>query len=355
MGRLDTFLELVVKQSGSDLHMVCGEPPRIRIHGELTRVRFRELTADDMKRVLTECMDERALAELAEKKSVDLAYETPELGRFRVNVYHHINGLAATFRTIPSVVKTIAELNLPEVIAERSSQPRGLTLVTGPTGSGKSTTLAAIIDHINSTRRHHIITIEDPIEFVHPFKKSVVTQRQVGLHAPSFSEALRAALREDPNVVLVGEMRDIETIGLALTAAETGIQVLGTLHTSGAVRTVDRIVNVFPGRRQEQIRTMLADGLRMIVSQQLVRTTEGNGRVAALEILVNTPAAETIIRAGKTHQLISMIQTGAREGMRAMDAELMRLVGEGRINGEDAYLHALDKAKFSRFAASEAA
>lgn len=349
MGRLDTFLELSVRQGGSDVHLVTNEPPRIRIHGEVTSVRFRNLTADDMKSILEECMDDRLRAQLEQTRSVDLAYETPELGRFRVNVYYHLNGLAATFRTVPTVMKSLSDLDLPDVIAEHAALPRGLTLVTGPTGSGKSTTLAAIIDHINSTRRSHIITIEDPIEFVHGFKKSVITQRQVGIHSPSFAEALRNALREDPNVVLVGELRDAETIGLALTAAETGVQVLGTLHTSGAIRTISRIVNVFPARRQDQVRAMLADGLRMVISQKLVRTADERGRLAVLEILINTPAAESNIRTGKTQQLLSVIQTGARDGMRSMDAELLRLLGEGRISGEDAFHHALDKAKFSRF------
>jgi twitching motility protein PilT len=230
-----------------------------------------------------------------------------------------------------------------------TSQPRGLTLVTGPTGAGKTTTLAAIVDHINTTRRGHIITIEDPIEYVHGFKSSIVTQREVGFHAPSFSEALRAAVREDPDVILVGELRDLETMSLALTAAETGTQVLATLHTGGAARSIDRVVNVFPARRQDQIRMMLADSLRMIVSQRLVRTTEGNSRLAVAEVMINTFAVAAMIRTGKTHNLDSAIQSGSQAGMQSLDSALKDLAQREVISGDEAYANAVDKSAFERF------
>ena len=252
MNRIDSFLELVVNQGGSDLHMLSGDMPRIRIDGNLQHVRFRELSTGDVEDMLGEIMTDRAKQTLAEKSAVDFAYQSEKVGRFRVNMYRHVRGLAAAMRVIPSKTPALADLGLPDVIRTTIEVPKGLTLVTGPTGSGKSTTLAAVIDHINQSRRGHIITIEDPIEFIHDFKKCLVTQREVGTHAPSFAEALRSAIREDPDVILVGEMRDLETILLALTAAETGTQVLATLHTNGAVRSVDRMVNVFPARRQRQ-------------------------------------------------------------------------------------------------------
>ncbi len=348
MSRINTFLELAVKQGGSDLHLVSGQPPRIRINGVLHKVRFRDLSVEDMERILEEFTTPGQRERLGRELSVDLAYEVAGLGRFRVNAYRHLDGLGACLRVIPPQVPRWEDLGLSEGIKLAFTQPKGLTLVTGPTGCGKSTTLAAMVDHINATRRGHVITVEDPIEFVHGFKQCVITQREVGAHARSFSEALRDAVREDPDVILVGELRDVETIGLALTAAETGIQVLASLHTNGAVRTVDRIVNVFPARRQEQIRSMVADSLRMVVSQQLVVRSDGSRRQVAAEILMNTSAAAAIIRSGQSHKLHSVIQAGRGVGMQSLDGELKELVRAGVITGEEAYEHAVDRSQFER-------
>ncbi len=346
MNRIDAFLELAVQQGGSDLHLVSGQAPKIRIHGSLQPVKFRDLSVEDMEKILAEFMGDSIRDELQKRLAVDFAYEVENLGRFRVNAYSHMNGLAAVLRVVPSKVATLEELGLPASIANAIAKPSGLTLVTGPTGSGKSTTLAAMLDHINRTRKGHIITIEDPIEFVHGYKSCVVTQREVGVHAPSFAVALRNALREDPDVILVGEMRDLETISLALTAAETGVQVFGTLHTNGAARTIDRIVNIFPARRQDQVRSMLADGVQLVVSQQLVPNAEGTGRFAVAEVLVNNNAAASMIRGGKAHQLGSVIQSGSKLGMQGLDAQLKELVRKGRITREEAYRHAIEKAQF---------
>jgi twitching motility protein PilT len=295
------------------------------------------------------------MAQLGDNLAVDFAYEVSGLGRFRVNAYRHVRGVAAAMRVVPSSIPKIDDLGLPASIKLHSLQPKGLTLVTGPTGSGKSTTLAAMIDLINGSRKGHIITIEDPIEFVHEFKNCVVTQREIGVHAPSFSDALRNALREDPDVILVGELRDLESISLALTAAETGIQVLATLHTSGASRTIDRIVNVFPARRQDQIRSMVADSLRMIVSQRLVRTADGSRRVAVAEVLVNTNAVASMIRAGSAHKIESAIQAGAAAGMQSLDGMLKDLVRKQVVTGEEAYANAIDKSQFERLVAGREA
>jgi twitching motility protein PilT len=355
MNRIDSFLELAVKQEGSDLHMVSGEVPRIRINGTLQPVRFRELSPQDVTDMLSEFMTDGQREQLEKHTAVDFAYATEELGRFRANVSVHTRGVAATFRVIPKRVPTLDELGLPSAIKATISVPKGLTLVTGPTGSGKSTTLAGMMDHLNATRHVHIITIEDPIEFVHEFKQAVITQREIGTHAPSVAAALRSAVREDPDVILVGEMRDLETIGLALTAAETGIQVFGSLHTNGAVRCVDRIVNVFPPRRHDQIRTMLADSLRMVVSQQLVRRADGAGRLVAAEVLINTHAVASMIRSGNSHKLTSAIQAGTRVGMQGLDATLTEMVRKGVILSEEAYEHSIDRAQFERFASQETA
>ncbi len=346
MNRIDAFLELAVQQGGSDLHLVSGQPPRIRIHGVLHPVKFRDLSVEDMEKLLSEFMSEEVRSDLMKRLAVDFSYEVDGIGRFRVNAYVHMGGLAAVLRVVPTKVTTLAELGLPASIPAAIAKPSGLILVTGPTGSGKSTTLAAMIDHINGNRKGHIITIEDPIEFVHPYKSCVVTQREIGVHAPSFSVALRNALREDPDVILVGEMRDLETISLALTAAETGIQVFASLHTNGAARSIDRIVNVFPARRQEQVRNMLAEGLQLVVSQQLVPNSEGTGRLAVVEVLVNNNAAASMIRGGKAHQLPSVIQSGAKAGMQSLDAQLKELVRAGTITRDAAYRHAIEKSQF---------
>jgi twitching motility protein PilT len=353
--RIDAFLELAVKQGGSDLHLVVNEPPRVRLHGVLHRVRFRDLTAEDMDRLVGEVMDEETRERFQRDHSVDLSYESPDLGRFRVNVYTHVDGLAAAFRLVPSTLRPLEEMGLPDAVQEVLLRPGGLTLVTGPAGSGKSTTLASMVDFLNRKRAGHVITVEEPIEFRHQHVEGIVTQRQIGRHTVSYPSALEAALREDPDTVLVGEMRDPETIALALSATETGVQVLGCLHTVGAVGAVERIVNAFPAGRQEQIRAMLADGLRLILSQQLVRLSEGQGRMLVAETLVNTQAVETMIRSGRTHQLESTMQSGARVGMQSLDQELRRLVEAGTITGDDACHHALDPSKFQRFRSREVA
>jgi twitching motility protein PilT len=349
MSRINTFLELVIRQGGSDLHMVSGLTPRIRIHGHLEPIRFRELSEHEIDRILQEFMTPTQRDRLDRDLNVDVAYKGEGMGRFRVNAYRHVHGIAAAFRVIPTAVPSLANAGLPEIIGHNVQTPRGLTLVTGPTGSGKSTTLAAMIDHINATRKGHIITIEDPVEFIHPFKSCSITQREVGPDSPSFHAALRDALREDPDVVLVGEMRDLETIHLALTAAETGVQVLGTLHTNGAVRSIDRLVSVFPARVQDQIRAVLADSLRMVVSQQLARKADGSGRVVVPEILINTQSASAMIRTGKAHQLQSVIQAGGRVGMCSLDAGLEDLVRKEIIAGEEAYERAIEKPRFERY------
>jgi twitching motility protein PilT len=349
MKRIDTFLELVVKQGGSDLHLVSGQVPRIRVHGNLAPVRFRELSTTDVDDLLIEIMSREHQDTLASQFAVDLAYSSETLGRFRVNVYKHAAGLAAALRVIPTDIPNIDLLGIPQVVKNIIEVPKGLTLVTGPTGSGKSTTLASMLDYINGMRHGHIITIEDPIEFVHQVKKCLFTQREIGAHVPSFSEALRSAVREDPDVILLGEMRDLETISLALTAAETGIQVFGTLHTNGAVRSIDRMVNVFPPRRQDQIRAMLADSLRLVVSQQLVRRTDGSGRVVAAEVMVSTHAVSSMIRTGNSHKLTNAIQAGGRIGMQALDAVLGDMVKKELITGEEAYEHAIDRIAFEKY------
>ena len=350
MSRIDTFLELAVKQGGSDLHLVSGQSPRVRIHGVLHRVRFRELSVEDLRGMIEECMPEPLRARLDGNSAIDFAYSVAGLGRFRVNVFKHVHGIAAALRVIPAKIPCLDDLGLPASVKLQASQPKGLILVTGPTGSGKSTTLAAMIDHINATRHGHIITLEDPIEFIHSFKHCVVSQREIGVHARSLADALRDTVREDPDVILVGELRDPDAIAQALSAAETGIQVLGTLHTSGASRTIDRILNVFAGPRQEQVRSMLADSLSMIISQKLLRTADGSKRVAAAEVLVNTHAARTMIRAGSSHKLQSVMQSGVRAGMQSFSVVLKDLVRRGIITAEEAYENATDKVSFETLA-----
>jgi twitching motility protein PilT len=349
--RINSFLELAHKQGGSDLHLVAGQHPRIRIHSVLHKVRFRELSENDLEKFLGEIMTPDQLERLHEVHSIGFAYEVPDIARFRVSVCRHHEGLSAVFRVLPTDIPPLETLGLPSSVPLTISQPKGLTLVTGPTGSGKSTTLASIIDHINRNRKGHIITIEDPIEFIHRFKKCVVSQREVGTHVPGFSDALRHAMREDPDIILLGELRDLESVSLALTAAETGIQVFGTLHTHGAPRTMDRIINIFPARRQEQIRSMLAESLRMIISQQLVRNAEGSGRLMVAEVLLNTPAAASMIRSGNSHKLSTVIQAGGGVGMQAMDAVLKNLVREGGITAEEAMEHAIDRSHFEALVA----
>ncbi len=349
MSRVDTFLELVVKQSGSDLHLVSGNPPRVRLNGDTYAVKYRELSPDETHDMLYEIMSKPHQKAFEKNKGVDFAYQTSELGRFRVNVFEHMRGIGAVFRTIPTEILTLADLRLPPVLKNFCRQRKGLILVTGPTGSGKSTTLAAMVDFINTERKGHILTIEDPVEFLHNNKNCLVSQREVGSHTPRFADALHSALREDPDVILVGEMRDLETIHLALTAAEMGILVMATLHTSGAAASVDRMINVFPPSEEAFIRTMISTSLVGVISQQLIRTVDHKGRVAALEIMINNPAIANLIREGKTEQIESVIQGSSMQGMQRMDTALRRLLDAKLISGDDAYLKARHKADFVRF------
>jgi twitching motility protein PilT len=346
MAQIDQFLRLMVQQKGSDLHLTVGTPPIIRQHGELTRIKFRELTPADMQGLMYEIMTPVQRAQFEERNDTDFAYEIADIARFRVNVFRQRKGIGAVLRAIPTKVLTADELKLPEGVRRFCKLTKGLVLVTGPTGSGKSTTLAAMIDLINETKPDHILTIEDPIEFVHQNKRGLVNQREVGNHTNSFAAALRAALREDPDVILVGEMRDLETIALGITAAETGHLVFGTLHTSSAAKTVDRIINAFPADEQEQIRAMLGESLRGVIAQQLLRKADGAGRVAALEVMVGTPAVGNMIREGKTHQIPSMIQTGKKDGMQMMDQAILDFLMRNVITADEAYARAHSKAEF---------
>lgn len=349
MSRINAFLELVVQQQGSDLHLVSGNPPRIRLFGDLYPVKFRELTADETRDILYEVMPERSRATFEAHGNVDFAYVVPGLSRFRVNVFRHLHGVGAVFRTIQNEVTSLEELGLPTVLKGMARQDQGLILVTGPTGSGKTTTLAAMVDFINAARKAHIITIEDPIEYIHNNKLSLVSQREVGTHTDSFADALHSALREDPDVILVGEMRDLETVHMAVTAAEMGILVMATLHTNSAAATIDRIINVFPPGEEPYIRTMLSTSLRGVISQHLVRRADGKGRMAAVEVLVNNSAVSNIIREGKTEQLENVIQSGAMQGMQSLDNALRRLLDENLIAGADAYRAARHKAYFEQY------
>jgi twitching motility protein PilT len=349
MSRIDAFLELLVKQNGSDLHLVSGNPPRIRLYGEIHPVKYRQLSSDETQDLLHEIMPERVRTLFESKGGVDFAYSIPGLCRFRVNAFRHLGGIGAVFRAVPGKVISLDELRMPPVLRSLARQRKGLILVTGPTGSGKSTTLAAMIDFINSERKGHIITIEDPVEHLHENKGCLVSQRELGEHTDSFAKALRSALREDPDVILVGEMRDLDTISLAVTAAEMGILILATLHTNGAAAAIDRIINVFPPGEEPYIRTMLSTSLCGVVAQQLVRTADNRGRLAAVETLINNSATSNIIREGKTEQLENVIQGGALQGMQTIDMSLRRLLDEKLITGDEAYRKAKIKTNFEQY------
>jgi twitching motility protein PilT len=346
--RIDEYLREVLAKNGSDLHFVAGDPPRIRLYGELQTLRSEPLQQDFVRELLSEILTRRAMQRLDEKDGADFAYTIPGVSRFRVNVFRHIGGLGAVFRAIPSKALTLEQLNMPEAVRSLCRANNGLILVTGKTGSGKSTTLAAMIDDINARVKGHILTIEDPIEFVHPRRNCLVSQREVGIHSPGFAEALHSALREDPDVVLVGELRDLETMSIAVTAAEMGILVMGTLHTNGAAATVDRIVNGFPADKQAHVRTMLSTSLRGVVSQQLIQRSDKRGRVAALEVLINIPAVSNLIRQGKLDQLENTMQSGAQFGMRTMDSALQELLDKGLITGRSAYEKSTNKQRFEQ-------
>ncbi len=334
---LDEFLLYLLEQGGSDLHLTLASPPMIRVHGDLEPIPgFGPLTATQLQECLYSILTDRQKQRFEESKELDLAYELTGAARFRVNLFRQKGVIGAVLRAIPWEIKELAALNMPESIGEFAHLPRGLVLVTGPTGSGKSTTLAAIIDRANRTRQAHIMTIEDPVEFVHKHRKSVVNQREVGEDTESFAAALKHALRQDPDIILVGEMRDLETISIALTAAETGHLVFGTLHTSSAGSTIDRIIDVFPPEQQSQIRTQLASSLQAVVCQTLCKTVDGKGRVAATEILTATPAVRNLIREGKLQSIPSALQTGSKFGMHTLNQNLAELVESNQITYETA-------------------
>ncbi len=339
MAKIDILLKQMIEYDASDLHVSAGEPPVLRINGELQRTKYHDLTSDEVEVLLLEVLNEDRLSLLKERKDIDFAYELEDVGRFRGNIFKERKGYGGAFRIIPTKIKTLRELGIPEAVYSLARMKNGLVLVTGPTGSGKSTTLAALIDLINKEKSYHVITLEDPIEFIHPKGKCLIHQRQLDFHMESFSTGLKATLREDPDVILVGEMRDLDTIQLALTAAETGLLVLGTLHTSSAPKTIDRIIDVFPTTQQSQIRTMLAESLRGVVSQQLLRKTDGKSRIAAVEVMICNSAIQNLIREGKTFQIFSVLQTGRKLGMQTMEDHIKKLLGEGIISQEEADLY----------------
>jgi twitching motility protein PilT len=344
---ISDLLAFSVKNKASDLHLSAGLPPIIRVNGDIRRINLPEMSHKTVHDMIYDIMNEGQRKVYEESLEVDFSFEVPSLARFRVNAFNQNRGAGAVFRTIPSKVLSLEELGAPKIFKEIANQPRGIVLVTGPTGSGKSTTMAAMIDYINDTEFGHILTVEDPIEFVHQSKKCLVNQREVGPHTQSFSNALRSALREDPDIILVGEMRDLETIRLALTAAETGHLVFGTLHTSSAAKTIDRIVDVFPAAEKEMVRSMLSESIRAVISQTLIKTIDGKSRVAAHEIMNGTPAIRNLIRENKIAQMYSSIQTGQNIGMQTLDQCLQSLVQRQLISQNEARSRATNKEIFA--------
>jgi twitching motility protein PilT len=332
MAQLDELFKMMISQDASDLHLASGAPPYLRLHGEMEKLEMPELTSEQIQALVFEIISDKHKKMFIENWELDCSYSAEGVGRFRCNIFMQRKGMGAVFRVIPEKIKTVEELGLPQALLDLVNVPKGLICVTGPTGSGKSTTLATLINHINLTQQAHILTVEDPIEFVHPNIKSLVNQREVGGHTKSFANALKAALREDPDIILVGEMRDLETIQLALTAAETGHLVFGTLHTNNAHKTVDRIIDVFPETRQAQIRVMLSESLRGVIAQSLLPRADKPGRVAAIEVMVNTKATGNLIREGKTFQIPSAMQTGRRDGMITYESAIEDLLKRGLIS-----------------------
>lgn len=346
--QIDSMLRDLVSREASDLHIKANNPPLMRIHGDLRRSDYAAMSPEETRAFLESILNEERRERLYEHRELDLSYNVPGAARFRVNMYWQRGNLGAVFRVIPFKIRSLDELQVPPVAKRLVSLPRGLIIVTGPTGSGKTTTLAALIDHINQTRRTHVMTIEDPIEYVHSDKLSIVNQRELGTDTHTFADALKHVMRQNPDVILVGEMRDLETIQLAITAAETGHLVLSTLHTVDAAQTIDRIVDVFPPAQQSQIRTQLSVTIQSVMSQSLVPTSDGTGRVAAFEMMVATPAVRTLIRDGKTHQLYLDIQTGADLGMQTLDGNLLHLVKSGQVDYEMALSKSSNHSDFER-------
>jgi len=346
---INEMLKVVMFEGASDLHITVGLKPMIRVNGELIETDFPLLEPDDTKELVMQIVKERHKKVLEEKGEVDLSYTYPGLSRFRINAYRQRGSYAMALRAIPMEIPDIEDLYLPEILRTLANKRRGIILVTGPTGSGKSTTLAAMINHINKTRKEHIVTLEDPIEYLHRHNRSIINQREVGSDTENFANSLRASLRQDPDVILVGEMRDLETIATALTAAETGHLVLATLHTIGAAKTIDRVIDVFPPHQQQQVRVQLSGVIEGIVSQQLLQTADGKARRAALEIMVATPAIRNLIREGKSHQIQTSIQTGAKLGMETMDRSLINLYNQGLITKENLFKYCVDPDTIKRY------
>lgn len=348
------YLQTLVQQGGSDLHLAAGSQPMLRVRGELGKIDVPALTPADVEKIVAEITNGPQKEELKRNKSVDFAIKVSGLSIFRVNIFFQRQGLAAVFRALTEKPPRLETMGLPDICRKACYYPQGLVLVTGPTGSGKSTTLAAMIDYINRNHQSHILTLEDPIEFQHVSQRCMVNQRQLGTHFTDFASALKSALREDPDIILVGEMRDPETIALAITAAETGHLVLATLHTNSAPKTIDRIIDSFPSDQQSQIRTMLSDSLKIVLTQKLVPTADGKGRLLVQDVLINNSAVSNLIREGKLHQIPSIMQTSRREGMIVMDQELLEAIRKGSVTGRDAWEYANDKKLFAQWAPQDA-
>jgi twitching motility protein PilT len=349
LARIDAFLKLGTQQGCSDVHLAVGVPPMLRLYGDLMPIKFRELRAGELDGYITEILTSAQNEHFNKGNDLDFSYVSSEGGRFRVNVFRKDTGVGATFRSIPTSVPTLEKLALPPVVTKLCDYHQGMVLVTGSTGTGKSTTLAAMIDHLNQTRKLNIISLEDPIEFVHPSKQSQVIQRELGTHIPSFAEGVRAAMREDPDVILVGELRDAETISMAMTAAETGHLVLGTLHTTGAVKTIDRIIDALPVEEREQTKSFLAQSLLAVVTQVLVKTADGHGRKAICEVLMMTKAIAKLVQSDQTHQIPTQLQMGRDLGMQLMDQALLAAIAARSVDPDDAYVYASEKRAFQKY------